>query len=162
MKLVKNTKIQPILNIIQHYNANKYWIMRSKVVNPSYKFKILKLWYLLRIKKMDAFNNASMGTDYSSGAFFKTPPIFPHGLNGIIIGHDCVIGKKVIIHHQVTIQHGGKINIGDNVIIGAGAKILKGASIGNNVKIGANCVVTEKIPDGATVVLPKSRIIIHD
>jgi serine O-acetyltransferase len=45
-------------------------------------------------------------------------------------------------------------------MIGAGAKILKGATIGNNVKIGANCVVFENIPAGATVVLPKPRVIL--
>lgn len=32
--------------------------------------------------------------------------------------------------------------------------------IGNNVKIGANCVVVEDIPDNATVVLQKPRIIL--
>ena len=160
MKLIGNKNISPIVNYIQHYNRDKYWTMRSKVINPSYKSKILKLWYLFRIKKMDAFNNASMGTNYNSGAFFKSPPILPHGLNGIIIGHDCVIGENVMIHQQVTIQHGCGIKIGDNVMIGAGAKILRGASIGNNVKIGANCVVFENIPDGATVVLPKPRIIL--
>lgn len=71
------------------------------------------------------------------------------------------IGENVIIHQQVTIMHGGKIKIGDNVMIGAGAKILKGASIGDNVKVGANCVVFENVPDGATILLPKPRIIIR-
>jgi len=32
--------------------------------------------------------------------------------------------------------------------------------IGNNVKIGANCIVTSDIPDNATVVMDKPRIII--
>jgi serine acetyltransferase len=160
MKLIGNTKIRFITNMIQHYNPNKYFTMRSKVLDTTYKSTILKLWYLYRIKKMDAFNNASFGTNFNSGAFFKTPPILPHGLNGIIIGHDCVIGKNVVIHQQVTIQHGGNIKIGDDVMIGAGAKILIGASIGNGAKIGANCVVFENIPEGATVVLPKPRIIL--
>lgn len=34
--------------------------------------------------------------------------------------------------------------------------------IGNNVRIGANCVVFEDVPDNATVVLPKPRVIIKD
>ena len=89
MKLIGNTKIRFITNMIQHYNPNKYFTMRSKVLDTTYKSTILKLWYLYRIKKMDAFNNASFGTNFNSGAFFKTPPILPHGLNGIIIGHDC-------------------------------------------------------------------------
>lgn len=40
---------------------------------------------MISIKRSDAFHNASMGTDFGSGAFFATPPNFPHGLNGIII-----------------------------------------------------------------------------
>ena len=44
-------------------------------------------------------------------------------------------------------------------MIGSGAKILKG-NIGNNVKVGANCVVVEDIPDNATVVMQKPRIIL--
>mgnify|MGYP002474981674 CR=1 FL=1 len=46
-------------------------------------------------------------------------------------------------------------------MFGAGAKVLPGISIGNNVKVGANCVVIEDIPDNATVVLPRPRIIVH-
>ena len=51
--------------------------------------------------------------------------------------------------------------IGDNVMLGAGSKVLPGVTIGNNVKVGANCVVVEDIPDNATVVLPKPRIILR-
>lgn len=46
------------------------------------------------------------------------------------------------------------------LLIGAGAKILPGVTIGHNVKVGANCVV-EDVPDNATVVLPKPRIIVQ-
>ena len=52
--------------------------------------------------------------------------------------------------------------IGDNVFIGAGVKIIGNIKIGNNVKIGANCVVFQDIPDNATVVLDKPRIIIKE
>ena len=144
---------------IQHYNSKKYWVMRAKVINSAYRFRLIKIWYLFRIKKMDAFNNASFGTNYNEGAIFKTPPILPHGLNGIIIGYDVVVGENCTIHQQVTIQHGGGIIIGDNVFIGAGAKILNGSIIGDNVRIGANCVVFETVPDSATIVLQKPRII---
>jgi len=151
------TKI--ILNRIQHFNYNFYFSSREKVINPLYKNKLLKLYFLFKIKKMDAFNNATLGTNINTGATFKSFPILPHGINGIIIGYDVKLGKKVTIHQQVTIQHGGNIEIGDNVFIGAGAKILNGSKIGNNVKIGANCVVFEEVPDGATVVLQRPRII---
>lgn len=45
-------------------------------------------------------------------------------------------------------------------MIGAGAKIIGKVKIGSNVKIGANCIVVEDIPDNATVVMHKPRIII--
>lgn len=53
----------------------------------------------------------------------------------------------------------GGVKIGDNCFIGSGAKILAPCTIGNNVKIGANAVVMGEIPDNATVVPQKSRII---
>lgn len=155
----ENGIAKKILQRIQRFNYSRYFAMREKVINPEYKNKLLKFFYLYKIKKMDAFNNASLGTNINSGAIFKSAPLLPHGLNGIIIGHDVVIGRNVTIYHQVTIEHGGNIKIGDNVFIGAGAKILEGASIGDNVKIGANCVVFEEIEEGATVVLSKPRII---
>ena len=85
----------------------------------------------------------------------------PHGPNGIIIGHDAKIGKNVSIHQQVTIEHGGVV-IGDNVLLGAGCKVLGGVHIGNNAKVGANAVVIEDIPDNATCVLTRPRIIIRN
>ena len=57
---------------------------------------------------------------------------------------------------------GGVPTIGDDVYIGPGAKIFGGIKIGNNVRIGANCVVFEDVPDNATVVLQKPRVIIKD
>lgn len=47
-------------------------------------------------------------------------------------------------------------------MIGAGAKILPNCKIGSQVKIGANCVVVEDIPDNATVVMPKPRVILNN
>lgn len=63
---------------------------------------------------------------------------------------------------QVTLAQdddGFAPSIGDNVLIGAGAKIIGNVKIGNNVKIGSNCIVVEDIPDNATVVMNKPRII---
>lgn len=111
------------------------------------------------VKRCDAFNCASTGADLFAGAVSKTPPILLHGLNGIIVGHDAQIGSNVTIFQQVTIEHGGVI-IGDNVLIGKGAYIKAGVKVGNNVRIGANCVAVEDIPDNATEVLCKPRIII--
>ena len=156
-----NNKIgRCFLHIIQGYNPSKYWKRRTIVIDARNNTNLLlKLYYLYYIKKVDAKHCCSFGTNLHKGAQFESRPHLPHGLNGIIVGHDVVIGKNAVIYQQVTIANDGDVVIGDNVIIGAGAKIIKG-KIGNNVKIGANCVIVEDIPDGATVVLNKPRIII--
>lgn len=149
-----------ILNFIQKYNHAKYWKRREIVINPENKtFLLIKLYYLYYIKKTDAYHNCSFGTNLNSGAIFKSPPILPHGPNGIIVGHNLVVGSNVTLYHQVTLAHGGG-KIGNNVMFGAGSKLLSGVNIGDNAKIGANCVVVENIPQNATVVLPKPRIIL--
>lgn len=149
-----------LLSWIQHYNHEKYWKRRDIVINPNDKtYLLLKLYYLYYIKRTDAYHNCSFGTNLNSGAYFATPPHLPHGPKGIIVGHDVRIGANSIIYQQVTIAQGG-VKILNNVLIGAGAKILPGVSIGNNVKVGANAVVVEDVPDNATVVLPKPRIIL--
>lgn len=93
-----------------------------------------------------------------------THPILPHGIKGIVIAGGAQIGKNVYISHQVTIGRSKNEvpTIGDNVYIGPGAKIFGGIKIGNNVRIGANCIVFRDIPDNATVVLEKPRIIIKE
>lgn len=140
--------------------------MRSEVVNPnSKKPKWIRLWYLYRIKRSDAFNCASMGTDFGHGAVFKTPPILVHGLNGIIISHFAIIGANCTIHQQVTIANDKDCHsatIGDNCYIGAGAKILGNVNIGDNVKIGANAVVLHDIPPNCTAVGVPAKIISHE
>lgn len=148
-----------ILSLIQGYNHRKYWRRRAKVVSPvSGTPLLLKLYYLFWIKRIDSRKLCSFGTNLNAGATFAEPPHLPHGPNGIIVGHDVKIGRNVRIFQQVTIAHGGVV-IGDNVVIGAGAKVLPGVTIGSNCKIGANAVVVENVPDGATVVLQKPRII---
>lgn len=151
---------------IQHYDPEKYWKRRALVVDPNAKIpKFLKYYYLYYIKKCDAYNNASLATYINEGAQFAEPPYLMHGLNGIIIGAETIIGKKCIIAQQVMIQADqgwGGVIIGDNCLIGAGARILAPSKIGNNVRIGANAVVKGDVPDNATVVPQKSRIIIKE
>lgn len=91
-------------------------------------------------------------------------PNLPHGLYGIIITHNAEIGSNCTIYHNVTIGEGknGAPKIGNNVLIGAGAIVIGKVQIGNNVKIGAGCVVTTDIPDNATVVMEKPRVIARD
>lgn len=96
--------------------------------------------------------------------------VFPHGLNGVFISQGAVIGDGCTIFHQVTIgsntlpdsKSPGAPVIGNNVYIGAGAKIIGGIKIGDNVRIGSNAVVVVDIPENATVVMGKPRVILHE
>lgn len=146
---------------IQHYNHEKYWKMRGKFVNLNTN-KLLKYYYLYKIKKMDAFNNASMGTNTDVSAVFESRPVLPHGLNGIIVSQYAKIGKNCTIYHQVTI--GSKDDkyaplIGDNVIIYPHAIIVGGIRVGNNAVIGAGAVVTKDVPENAVVAGNPAKII---
>ena len=73
---MKNIILKFMINKIRHYNHYQYWKMREVVVNKNNKAPaIIKMIYLYKIKKSDAFNNASMGTHFNYGANFVTPPI---------------------------------------------------------------------------------------
>ena len=86
-------------SVVRHYNHEKYWNMRDYVC-MSEKRSLKALYYLFRIKKMDAYHNASMGTHMSfDSAIFKEHPNLPHGLNGIIVSNSAVIGTGCTIFH---------------------------------------------------------------
>lgn len=156
------SKIELIVRgFVQHYNHKKYWKLRTKITNKNSYPKILKYIWLLKLKRQDAFNNASLGTQINSGTVFKSIPDLPHGISGIYISPNAVIGNNCTIFHQVTIGEGkgGAPTIGDWCTICAGAKITGGIKIGNNVTIGTNCVVFEDIPDNTLVVMDKPRYI---
>lgn len=168
MKNNLNGKLALVLNQhLHHYNHNKYWKRRNKVVKKSEGIlsKFVQFYYLYYIKKCDAFNCASFGTDLGQGAEFATPPHLPHGLNGIIVSKFAKIGSNCKIYHQVTVATkniDGKFvsaTIGDNCTLGAKCTILGGVTIGNNVKVGANAVVTKDVPDNCTVAGVPAKII---
>ncbi len=139
-----------------------FWKIRTKAQKNSL---IGKLYY----EKHHRISERTC-SGISVGAEFASVPVFPHGLTGIFVSKGAKIGKNCVIFHQVTIgsntlpdsKSQGSPVLGDNVYIGCGAKIIGGVHIGNNVRIGANCVVTQDIPDNATVVLEKPRIILRD
>lgn len=154
--------VEKIWKIVSRFDYDKYWKMRQYIISNSN----FKAWYYLyKVKKIDAFHNASMGTHINfNSARFASRPWLPHGLNGIIISNDAIIGENCTIYHQVTIGggNGGSPHIGNNVLIGAGAKIIGAVTIGDNVKIGAGCVIAMDIPDNATVVMQAPRVIIYN
>ena len=158
----KNRTTYRIYSRIFSYNEKKYWKLRSIVTTKSNKTpKLIKLLYLIRLKRMEARNACSLGTALNAGAFFKTPPRLPHGIAGIFISHSAVIGSNCLILQNVTIgsAHGAAPVIGDNCVIGANACIIGGIVIGNNCKIGAGCVVFKDVPDNTTVVSQAPRYI---
>ncbi len=139
--------------------------MKEKLCNPKTN-KILKCYYLYCLKRSDAFNSATLGHRIDGGSRWQSAPILPHGIKGIFVTDKARIGKNVKIYQQVTIginkEEEDGPTIGDNCFIGAGAKIIGNIKIGRNVKIGANAVVFEDVPDNATVVLSKPRVILKD
>ncbi|MFV0587858.1 transferase [Bacteroides reticulotermitis] len=149
-----------LLAWVHGYDHEKYWKRRSIVINSKDKTpKLIKLYYLLWIKRIDARHHCSFGTNLNAGSEFATPPFLPHGPNGIICGHDIKVGAGCIIYHQVTIA-GGNVKIGEYTELGAGVKVLPNVKIGSHCHIGANAVVVEDVPDYATCVLTKPRIIV--
>lgn len=98
-----------------------------------------------------------------------SPFTTPHQFYGIFISQGATIGKNCTIFQQVTIgsntlgdsKSAGAPVICDNVYIGAGAKIIGAVTIGKNARIGANCVVVNDVPENATVVCQKARVIEH-
>lgn len=162
---MKEIILERMRKIVQHYNHEKYWKMRNYVQNTPCGHQLRKLIYVFRIKRMDAFANASTGIKLGEGsAFFETAPWFPHGLYGIIIAPGAYIGKNSIIFHQVTIGNDYMDvrhcpHIGDNVTIYPGAKIVGAVKIGDNVVIGANVVVNKDVPDNTLVVVQQPKMI---
>mgnify|MGYP003278202103 CR=1 FL=1 len=149
--------------VMTGWDYEKYWTCRENLFNPKAS-RIVKLYSKYYISKVNRKQNADIAYDTFGKDNFKGRPILGHKLNGIIIAAGAVIGKNCFLSHQVTIgrSNGGAPVIGDNVYIGPGAKIFGDINVGDNVRIGANCIVFEDIPNNATVVLTKPKIIIKE
>lgn len=161
----KNPIVKKVIGSVQHYNERSYWKMRDSVINHC--GGVLDYFYLWRIKRTDAFNNASLGTNIGFGAVFDGIPHFPHGLYGIIVTPYAKIGKEVRIFHQVTIGDDGRGKenapiIHDNVFIYPGAKVVGKCEIGEGAIIGANAVVSFDVPPYAIVTAPKPTVHIKE
>lgn len=102
--------------------------------------------------------------DIHPGARIGKNLFIDHGFT--VIGETAQIGNNVTIYQCVTLGGtnpangvGGKRHptIGDNVIIGSGAQVIGPITVGARARIGANAVVTDDVPEGATMVGFKAR-----
>lgn len=154
-------------HLVWTYDDEKFWSARHALCMPGSVGPIRKAVYQLYVQREMRRSNADIPLGWNDDAgctcenFASPPNITAHGLNGIVIAGGAVIGKNVTISHQVTIgrSRGKAPVIGDNVYIGPGAKVFGGIRVGDNVKIGANCVVCQDVPNNATIVPGRPRVI---
>ena len=121
-----------------------------------------RFFFLARvINHMSRFFTA---IDIHPGAKIGRHLFIDHGFT--VIGETAEIGDNVTIYQCVTLGGtkpfngiGGKRHptLQDNVIVGSGAQILGPIVVGKRARIGASAVVTEDVPEGATMVGPKAR-----
>lgn len=102
--------------------------------------------------------------DIHPGAKIGKNFFIDHGFT--VIGETAIIGDNVTIYQCVTLGGtnptngvGGKRHptIRDNVIIGSGAQVIGPITVGERARIGANAVVTDDVPEGATMIGLKAR-----
>ena len=121
-----------------------------------------KLYFLARF--VNHFSRFLTAIDIHPGAEIGENFFIDHGFT--VIGETAVIGNNVTIYQCVTLGGtnpangvGGKRHptIGDNVIIGSGAQVIGPIMVGDRARIGANAVVTDDVPEGATMIGLKAR-----
>jgi serine O-acetyltransferase len=104
------------------------------------------------------------GIDIHPGATIGRNLFIDHGFT--VIGETAEIGDNVTIYQCVTLGgtnptngKGGKRHptLCDNVIIGAGAQVIGPITVGERARVGANAVVTDDVPEGATMIGLKAR-----
>jgi len=102
--------------------------------------------------------------DIHPGAKIGRHLFIDHGFT--VIGETAEIGNNVTIYQCVTLGGTNPANgiagkrhptLLDNVIVGSGAQILGPITVGQRARVGANAVVTEDVPEGATMVGVKAR-----
>lgn len=102
--------------------------------------------------------------DIHPGATIGKNFFIDHGFT--VIGETALIGDNVTIYQSVTLGGTNPTNgkagkrhptLEDNVIVGSGAQILGPITVGRRARIGAAAVVTENVPEGATMVGIKAR-----
>ena len=121
-----------------------------------------ELFLLARL--VNHFARFLTGIDIHPGARIGRNLFIDHGFT--VIGETAEIGNNVTIYQCVTLGgtnptngKGGKRHptISDNVIIGSGAQVIGPIVVGERARIGANAVVTDDVPEGATMIGFKAR-----
>jgi serine O-acetyltransferase len=121
-----------------------------------------RLFFLARL--VNHLSRMLTAIDIHPGATIGRNFFIDHGFT--VIGETAVIGDNVTIYQCVTLGGTNPTNgqpgkrhptIEDNVIIGSGAQILGPITVGRRARIGASAVVTESVPEGATMIGVKAR-----
>ncbi len=120
------------------------------------------LYFLARL--VNHMSRWMTGIDIHPGATIGHHLFIDHGF--VTIGETAEIGNNVTIYPCVTLGGTNPTNgiagkrhptLRDGVIVGSGAQILGPIVIGERARIGANAVVTDDVPEGATMVGFKAR-----
>lgn len=121
-----------------------------------------ELYFLARM--VNHFSRFLTAIDIHPGADIGQNLFIDHGFT--VIGETAKIGDNVTIYQCVTLGgtnptngQGGKRHptIADDVIIGSGAQVIGPIVVGKRSRIGANAVVTDDVPEGATMIGLKAR-----
>ncbi|HEX9805693.1 MAG TPA: serine O-acetyltransferase EpsC [Alteraurantiacibacter sp.] len=121
-----------------------------------------RLYFLARL--VNHFSRWLTAIDIHPGAKIGKNFFIDHGFT--VIGETAEIGDNVTIYQCVTLGGtnptngvGGKRHptLKDNVIIGSGAQIIGPITVGERGRVGANAVVTDDVPEGATMIGLKAR-----
>ena len=121
-----------------------------------------ELYFLARL--VNHLSRWITAIDIHPGAKIGRNFFIDHGFT--VIGETAEIGDNVTVYQCVTLGGtnptngvGGKRHptLEDDVIIGSGAQIIGPITVGKRARVGANAVVTDDVPEGATMVGLKAR-----
>ena len=121
-----------------------------------------ELYFLARL--VNHVSRLLTAIDIHPGATIGRHLFIDHGFT--VIGETAEIGDNVTIYQCVTLGGTNPANgvpgkrhptLCDNVIIGSGAQILGPITVGPRARVGANAVVTDDVPEGATMIGLKAR-----
>ena len=135
--------------LLAYPGVHAVWAYRIAHWLWQHNFKLLARIY-------SNWTRTATGIEIHPGATIGRRFFIDHGM-GVVIGETTIIGEDVMIYHDVTLgarsYKKGKRHptIGDGVIIGTGARVLGDVTIGKGATVGANTVVTQDVPERATI-----------